>query len=66
LTAYVEIKKIMQSLGLPDYTKDTATNNAELLAKANALGAKDPLAVGTRISVLTALVKNFKRMGTTK
>ncbi|MBN8548198.1 MAG: LysM peptidoglycan-binding domain-containing protein [Deltaproteobacteria bacterium] len=43
-----------------------STTNAEQLAKANALGAKDPLAIGTRISIPVTLVRNFKIMGSSK
>jgi len=40
-----------------------SSQNGDALAKANALGANDPLAVGTRISVPVNMVKNFKVMG---
>lgn len=43
-----------------------SAEHADALAKANALGAKDPLALGTRVSVPSALVRNFKIMGTSK
>lgn len=40
-----------------------SAENAAELAKVNSLGPSDPLALGTRITVPLALVKNFKRMG---
>lgn len=43
-----------------------AADNADALAKANALGPKDPLAIGTRISIPSALARNFKIMGSSK
>lgn len=43
-----------------------SSENASELARANSLGASDPLALGTRITIPLTLVKNFKRMSAPK